>query len=319
MATIFGTAGNDTWRVVAASAFTLDGLAGNDTLDLGTSLRSAYTITRDSDGTVHVDTVSGASGALHATLHNIETLAFDSRSDTLDLTTYFGITVNGGDNADVLLGGGGGDTLNGLGGNDILAGGAGNDMLDGGSGTDTAVFSGSRASYSVARTAGGYTVAALAGSDGTDTLAGIERLAFSDVSVGMDFSGIGGQAYRIYQAAFNRTPDLAGLGYWLYQMDHGASLRDVAAGFAASAEFTALYGAAPTSLQVVEQLYQNVLHRPGEAAGIAYWKQILDNHQDSVAGVLAQFAESPENIAALIGVADSGFAYTPYNYTAPLR
>ena len=41
MATTFGTSGNDSWIVVKAGTFTLDGLSGVDTLALGTSIRSA--------------------------------------------------------------------------------------------------------------------------------------------------------------------------------------------------------------------------------------------------------------------------------------
>jgi Ca2+-binding RTX toxin-like protein len=93
MATFTGTAGNDAWTVVNPGTFTLDGLGGTDTLNLGTSLRSSYTITKTSDGAVHVDTVSGASGALHATLYNMEVLAFNNGSDKLDLTTYFADTT----------------------------------------------------------------------------------------------------------------------------------------------------------------------------------------------------------------------------------
>jgi methionine-rich copper-binding protein CopC len=90
MATYTGTAANDSWTVVNPGTFSLDGLGGTDTLYLGTSLRSSYTITKSADGAVHVDSISGASGALHATLYNMEVLVFNSKRDTLDLTTYFG-------------------------------------------------------------------------------------------------------------------------------------------------------------------------------------------------------------------------------------
>lgn len=90
MPTYTGTANNDSWTVVNPGTFTLDGLGGVDTLYLGTSLRSSYTITKTSDGAVHVDSISGASGALHATLYNMETLVFNNKRDTLDLATYFG-------------------------------------------------------------------------------------------------------------------------------------------------------------------------------------------------------------------------------------
>ncbi|MHA4867306.1 DUF4214 domain-containing protein [Duganella sp. PWIR1] len=312
MATIFGSAGNDTWRVVAANSFTLDGLGGIDTLDLGTSLRSDYTITQASDGAVLIDTLSGASAALHAKLYNIETLAFNTRGDMLDLTNYFGLTVAGGAGDDVLTGGSAGDTLRGGAGSDRLDGGAGNDLLDGGAGIDIAVFHGNRADFSVAKTATGYTVTALSGNAGVDTLVDVERLAFNDVTVGLDFNGLGGQAYRLYQAAFDRTPDLAGLGYWLYQMERGVGLNQVARDFSTSTEFQDIYGIAPSNDEIVQRLYMNILHRPGEAAGVAYWKGILDGGLDTLANVLVNFSEGAENVAALIGVAEAGFAYTPY-------
>lgn len=88
MATIYGTANNDSWTVVKALNFTLDGLGGSDTLYLGTSLRTSYTLARAADGSVTIDTVSGASAAMHAVLYNIETVKFDSGRDFIDLTTY---------------------------------------------------------------------------------------------------------------------------------------------------------------------------------------------------------------------------------------
>ncbi len=94
MSTIFGTSGNDPWSFSAAPAgsFVLDGLGGIDSLDFGTTLKSSYTITKAADGGVHVDSVSGASSALHGVLYNMEILTFNKGKDTVDLTTYFGVT-----------------------------------------------------------------------------------------------------------------------------------------------------------------------------------------------------------------------------------
>ena len=87
----------------------------------------------------------------------------------------------GGDGNDSLTGNASDNHLRGMRGDDELEGGAGNDLIDGGSGQDTAVFSRVRADYHVtSNPAGGYTVAANAGSDGTDTLTGIEFVAFAD-------------------------------------------------------------------------------------------------------------------------------------------
>ena len=93
MSTTFGSAANNTWTLIAPGTLTLDGLGGTDTLSLGTSLRSEYTVTQATDGSVHVDSISGASSALHATLYNMEVLVFNSNRDTLDLTTYFDKTA----------------------------------------------------------------------------------------------------------------------------------------------------------------------------------------------------------------------------------
>jgi hypothetical protein len=44
-----------------------------------------------------------------------------------------------------------------------------------------------------------------------DQLSGVERIAFSDATIALDIAGTAGQVYRIYQAAFSRTPDKPGL------------------------------------------------------------------------------------------------------------
>ncbi|MDD5177285.1 MAG: hypothetical protein PHQ05_12775 [Sterolibacterium sp.] len=106
-------------------------------------------------------------------------------------------------------------------GNVTLAGGAGNDTIVGGGGIDTVVYSGSLSRYTVTETSSGYTVTDTSGTDGTDTLLNIGRLKFSDKYVALDTNGDAGQAYRIYQAAFNRAPDEGGLGYWITSMDNG--------------------------------------------------------------------------------------------------
>lgn len=196
-------------------------------------------------------------------------------------------------------------------GNDRLQDRAGSEIIDGGAGTDYLAYNGARAGFTIEKSGSGYTVTHQA-SGSADIVGNVERLGFSDATIALDIDGVGGQAYRLYQAAFNRTPDSTGLGYWIGVMDGGAGLRSVSAGFADSAEFKAAYGAAPTSAQVIEKLYQNILHRPGEAAGVAYWLDILETGKDTLAGVLASFSESAENQDGLASVIGNGFAYTPY-------
>ena len=198
----------------------------------------------------------------------IEQLVGSAQSDDL-FGNDVNNTIDGGAGNDLIEGWGGDDGLIGSQGNDTLAGGVGNDSLDGGAGTDIALYSGNRASYTTAKTAAGWAVSSA--TDGLDTLANIERLKFADTSIALDTSGVGGQAYRVYKAAFNRTPDLGGLGFWISGMDGGVSLIAVAQGFVNSAEFKTVYGAGPTNAQIVTRFYDNVLGRAADIGGYNFW------------------------------------------------
>lgn len=398
-----GTNGNDSWTVVQAATFSLNGLGGVDTINFGTSLRADYTIVANADGSVSVDTVSGASAALHATLYNVELLTFNDRTDIVDLRTYFSDTtaplligttlsntgaalavdasfaftfnetVKLGGGAIVLKGSGGeivetfdaahsagvsisGNTLTidpsanlasgasyrleigagalvdlagnafkgaaditfatlpaavllGSPGNDTLQAGPGSQAIDGGAGTDTVVYATPYASATVTRSGKTFIVSKVGGSD---VLTSVERLAFADKTVACDIDGAGGQAYRLYQAAFNRVPDAGGLGFWIAQMDKGLSLQDAASSFVGSTEFQALVGTAPSNSALVDKFYQNVLHRSPDAGGYAYWVGLLDRVAATPAQLLAAFSESPENQAAVIGTIDNGFVFILY-------
>jgi len=213
-----------------------------------------------------------------------------------------GMVLNGGPGDNYLLGGGGWD---------LFTGGGGNDTIEAGAGTDTAVFSGARETYATAVNGTTITVAdTFAGRDGHDTLRDVERLKFAgNVCVAFDTAGCAGQAYRLYQAAFDRSPDTGGLGYWITTLDKGAGLTPVAQSFVGSAEFSTRYGSLNND-QFVNQLYLNVLDRGGDAGGLAYWTGHLNANHLVRAEVLVYFSESPENQAALIGVIQNGMVYT---------
>lgn len=208
-----------------------------------------------------------------------------------------GQTFTGSAAADTLIGSVGADTFN---------GGAGNDSLVGGAGIDMAVYGASKASHTITGTAAGLVVSG--GADGSDTLSGIERLKFEDGALAFDLNGNAGQTYRLYQAAFDRTPDVAGLSGWIRGMDAGLSLRTVAQGFIASEEFQSLYGANPTNTQFIDLLYANVLNRAPDQVGYDYW---LDEMARGMTRelVLIGFSESPENQAALLPVIQGGIDY----------
>lgn len=196
-------------------------------------------------------------------------------------------------------------------GNDVLAAGAGSQAFDGLAGKDTVVFAGARADFTITAEGTGFSVLDKLGSGGTDHLLNIERLQFGDATIALDIEGSGGQSYRLYQAAFNRTPDLPGLGYWISVADHGASLRAMASQFLNSSEFVQTYGALANT-QFVTQLYLNVLHRQPDQAGLDYHLHNLDTGATQRVDTLMQFSESAENKLALMGVMENGFQYTPY-------
>lgn len=121
-----------------------------------------------------------------------------------------------------------------------------------------------------------------------------QRIAFTDGFLGFDFQGNAGQAYRLYEAAFDRDPDQSGLGFWIRQLDNDTTdLNEIAKLFLDSDEFQATYGAVDDS-EFVAQLYLNILGRSGDSDGVEFWTGQLE---EGVARevLLARFSESGEN------------------------
>ena len=184
------------------------------------------------------------------------------------------------------------------------------DVLYGYGGVDTAHFDVSVDEVYINRLSNGATVSGEA--VGENTLLGIERLVFTDGTLAID-TGVGenfGMAYRLYQAAFARTPDERGLLYWVDKIDHGWSLDDTARNFVTSAEFAGIYGNNPSNHDFVARLYQNVLGRDGEAAGIAYWVSELNAGNRDMGSVLAGFSESDENVTTIAQTIGLGYWYS---------
>lgn len=223
-------------------------------------------------------------------------------------------TVRGSAGADVLMGYAGADTLVGGAGNDRLNGGAGNDTLFGDAGIDTAVYRGNFANYTIGTSALGHSVTDKTGAEGIDTLSGVERLAFADKSIALDVGAddVGGTIYRLYQAAFDRTPDAVGVGFWMKRMEDGANLVDIAQGFIDSTEYVAKYGANPTNADLVTKYYANILGRAPDQGGFDYWVGLLDSKRATTAQVLEAISDSKENFDGVAPVIANGFEYVPY-------
>lgn len=179
-------------------------------------------------------------------------------------------------------------------------------------GLDYANFKGTLAQHNAWIGASGVGVIdTVANRDNVQVLTNIERAVFSDYNLAFDVSGIGGEGYRLYKAAFDRAPDFVGLGYWIKQLDGGASVIGVAASFVASPEFAAMYGANATDKDFVTLLYSHVLHRIPDQAGYDYWLGDMA-HGQSRAAVLALFSESPENKTQTADLVANGIQYQPW-------
>jgi serralysin len=222
-------------------------------------------------------------------------------------------TVVGTDRADSLAGTAGNDILDGGAGDDLLAGSAGNDALNGGAGLDTVRYVEPRAGVTFA--ANGHGAVTVNKAAGTDTLTGVERVQFDNNAVAFDIEGSAGQAYRLYQAAFDRKPDSGGLGFYIYFMDRGVSAEAAAGNLMHSAEFIDRYGANPTAEKFVSALYNNVLHRAPEKEGFDFWLNVVLSDDSSRTKVLEYFADSPENHAQVIGSIQGGIEFTPFIVT----
>jgi len=216
--------------------------------------------------------------------------------------------LHGGAGDDTVGSQGGNDKLYGDEGNDTLFGGEGDDFIHGGEGTDTALYQGKFQEVKASMTKGGQLI--IKGGEGTDTFEQVERVELTDSAIvfdKVDMGGVAGQAYRLYQAAFDRFADKDGLAYWVNDLSQGkGDLAWLAKNFMLSDEFKATYGALETLSDdaFLTLLYQNVLHREADAEGFAYWKAELAQG-GARENVLASFADSAENKANVVSVANT--------------
>lgn len=103
------------------------------------------------------------------------------------------------------------------------------------------------------------------------------------------------EVFRLYQAVLGRAPDAQGFEAWTGRLGDGLPFATVVAGFTQSPEFQRDYGDA-SQADFVTLLYQNVLGRDPEAAGLAAWTGRLAAGM-SRETVVEGFVGSPEFIA----------------------
>jgi hypothetical protein len=101
------------------------------------------------------------------------------------------------------------------------------------------------------------------------------------------------QAARLYFAAFQRSADPGGLTFWTNSVIANGPTT-VAQAFATSGEFLQRYGSLDNA-GFIDRMYRNVLGRPADAVGTAFWVGQMGAPSNLTRGqVLLQFANSPE-------------------------
>ncbi|MEM9967728.1 MAG: DUF4214 domain-containing protein [Pseudomonadota bacterium] len=202
---------------------------------------------------------------------------------------FFGVAGD-----DILSGGAGIDHLFGGEGSDTLTGGAGDDNLSGGAGdADTALYSGDLGNFTVGLDRFGVTsVQDRTGAEGNDRLIGVETLnfaagasIFSDGAIDLtEFGQIASlsgaeitELIELYVAYFDRAPDAVGLNFWGSAFASGTSFDRIAELFLEQPETQALYPENVTNLAFAQQVYQNVLGRDPDPAGLSFWVGQLDS------------------------------------------
>jgi hypothetical protein len=100
----------------------------------------------------------------------------------------------------------------------------------------------------------------------------------------------------VYGDVLGRTPDAAGLAFWVGRLQHGATRQDVVQSILDSPEAHTL---------LVSATYQNVLRRLPEAQGLEYWTKALDGGL-SREGLTAQIVGSSEFAEDYSGAATPG-------------
>ena len=203
------------------------------------------------------------------------------------------ITVGDSKNTHVILGTGN-STVQAGSGHDTVEAGLGNSTIVGGTGGHTVVqLSGNASNYQVTVNNGHAVVT----NSGTGLATDITKLQYVQLDSGhsLVFASNTQDAAvaSLYHTTFGRDAESGGLDYWFNAVHNGATLKQIATGFANSAEFAGSEGTLNNN-DFVQSLYQHTFGRAGEAAGVTYWVDALA-HGATKADLLVQFAQIAGN------------------------
>ncbi|WP_153110542.1 DUF4347 domain-containing protein [Propionivibrio limicola] len=310
----------------------LDALPEDTTVITGT-LAPTYSGDSSIPPTIVITGDAGASGHANALVIDVSQLPAGTilQLDDIDFAIIVGsATLRGGEGQnyvvggegtqnillgaddDILYGGAGDDIIGSASGDDYLDGGDGNDFVYGGIGNDTVIGGTEDDILLGGRSDEGEWQFFL--KDGQivaqHTTVQVNAQAWETVAPDAlnttlaDLGFANASADRLenlvllYDAAFGRAPDLAGLSYWA---TGELSIDEIAHAFMGSAEWQQTIGTLDDR-SYVEQLYLNVLDRAGEDAGVDYWLAQLDGSANTALtreDLFKAFASSEEHRSAV--------------------
>lgn len=111
---------------------------------------------------------------------------------------------------------------------------------------------------------------------------------------------------ELYEAFYGRAPDAAGLAAWVSAYRGGMTYSAIATAFSSGTEFTSIYGSTPTAEAFISAVYQNILGRTPDAAGLAAWVATVGTN--STVLTTTQMASL---VASFSGSAEAQSDYTP--------
>jgi hypothetical protein len=113
-------------------------------------------------------------------------------------------------------------------------------------------------------------------------------------TVSGEFDSLTAPMARLYFGTFLRIPDFAGLQFWTDEFRSGRrSLVNIGEAFVTVPEFVNRYGNVDNR-GLVNLIYNNVLGRPADEAGLNFWVGELSSGRLSRGAMLTQFTESAE-------------------------
>lgn len=303
-ATLLGGGGNDV-IIISPQLETVDGGTGIDTIEYTSSDKYYYATPQDRTSSSAPADWGSFSVYGSPKFYGIEYVKISgtlySIADLQAYKPFMTDTVNddnlrGDNSANDILADLGNDQLNGFKGNDKLSagrgndflfGGQGDDVLLGGEGQDTGLYENKASDFTIMVGRNDYYVIDKKGDAGTDLLNSVERLAFTDRTIDMNYVKL---AQSLYFSYFGRAADSGGLLNFAKQLDilkapasaneltaaytGNAGLRGLIDSFGTSDESKAMYGGDTTAF--VKAIYNNVLGRSPDQGGLEFWSKAID-------------------------------------------